>query len=94
MDMESKCSLIEEFMREYRLNDQYEEYDVEKFLEYNDIGIPLAQSVSYGLATPTIEGKDLIEETWVLFCEMLGADFEDEFDDLDDLLDSLGDDED
>lgn len=93
MDLETKCSIIEEFMRDHILNDEYDEYDVDSFLEYNDLGVPLAQAISYELANPTTEGEFLIQETWVLFCEMLSIDPEGEYEDMDDILDELEDDE-
>lgn len=93
MDIETKCSIIEEFMREYILNDDYDEYDVDSFLEYNDIGVPLAQAVIYNLANPTPEGSFLLQETWILFCEMLGIDPEGEYEDMDDIIDELEDEE-
>jgi len=94
MDLETKCSVIEEFTREYVLHDEHRDYDIEGFLEYNDIGVPLAQSVSYNLAMPTTEGVLVLQETWILFCEMVGVNPDDEFEDLDDLLDTLEDDQD
>jgi hypothetical protein len=87
MDIETKCSIIEEFMREHVLNELFEGDEIDKFISYNDLGIPLAQSVAYELATLTAEGKNLVEETWESLCAMFEIDHEGEYEDLDDLFD-------
>lgn len=87
MDIESKCNIIEEFMRETTLHQAFEGDDVDQFIEFNDLGIPLAQAVSYGLATLTDEGQNLVEETWESLCSILDVDEEGEYEDLDDMFD-------
>lgn len=86
MDIESKCDIIEEFMREHILNDKFKDEDVDEFLEYNDLGIPLAQGVAYDLAELTDEGETLVEETWNGLCKLFSADPYGEYDGLDDLF--------
>ena len=44
------------------------------FVEYNDLGLPLAHLAKEGLAAITVEGEGYIEETWLLFVESLGLD--------------------
>jgi hypothetical protein len=56
------------------------------FVQFNDLGVPLAYFVSEGLATPSEEGRDKILETWELL--MRAAEKEDTgFSELDDVLD-------
>lgn len=89
MDIESISKILEEFSRDFTIGNIDREY-FSDFVIYNDMGIPLAQSIVYDLAMPTEEGKSLIVETWNNLCEILGADPEEEYDDLDDVF-GLGD---
>jgi hypothetical protein len=89
MDIETKCDIIEEFVREYFLKDIFvDDEEVQDFIEYNNLGIPLAQSVSYKLATPTEEGFQLIQETWQFLCSVFDVDSDGEYEDLDEFLES------
>lgn len=89
MDIENIAKILEEFSRDFTIGDIDREY-FSDFVIYNDVGLPLAQSVVYDLATPTEEGRSLIIETWNNLCEILGADPEEEYSDLDDVF-GLGD---
>ncbi len=53
------------------------------FLQYNDIGLPLAWSVWQRLAEPTEEGKHYINETWEMFATSCMLDTDTEYVDLD-----------
>jgi hypothetical protein len=86
MDIKTKCKIIEEFVREHILNDRFDDEEVEAFLDFNDLGIPLAQSVSYNLATLTEEGESLVLETWLDFCILLEVDSANDYEDLEDIL--------
>jgi hypothetical protein len=92
MDIEIKCNIIEEFMREHILHETFDEEDVEDFISYNDLGIPLAQAVSYGLAKLVSEGETLVDETWEALCFVLEVDSQGDYEDLQDLLDEDDDD--
>lgn len=87
MDIETKCNIIEEFMRKHVLYEFFEEEDVKDFIEYNNLGIPLAQGVSYNLSNLTTEGQSLVDETWDSLCFILGVRSENDYEDLEDLLD-------
>lgn len=86
MDIEDRCALIEEFVREYG---KYEfadrSIDFIEFMTYNDLGIPLAQSIVYSLAELTEEGEGLIEETWLNLCNMVDTDPEGEYESIYDM---------
>jgi hypothetical protein len=87
MEIEKKCDIIEEFIREHFLKDIFiDDTEVEDFISYNNLGIPLAQSVSYKLANPTLEGLSLIEETWQFLCSVFDVDADGEYEDLDEFL--------
>ena len=56
------------------------------FVQFKDLGVPLAYFVSESLATPSEEGRDKILETWELL--MRAAEKQDMgFSELDDVLD-------
>lgn len=87
MDIESISKILEEFARDFTTGDLDRDFFSE-FVIYNDLGVPLAQAVVYELATPTKEGESLILETWNNLCELLEVSPVEEYEDLDDLLDS------
>lgn len=62
-----KCEIIHDFYLDYA-------YEHKDFVEVNDIGVPLALLIVQGCATPTIDGIDYIEATYIALCNMLGAD--------------------
>lgn len=86
MDVEDRCALIEEFVREYsKYEFAFHNEDFLDFKLYNDLGIPLAQSVTYGLVNLTEEGMKLVDETWVYFCDMLESDPDGEYESIYDM---------
>ena len=79
-DFESKCRILGELWMNYRDQREFKE-----FIEYNDIGLPLAYLVSEKLAEITGQGEIFIEETFALFLTSMGL--EDEgFTELNDIL--------
>ena len=88
MDIKTKCDIIEEFMRDYTLHDESDEGYVDEFIQFNDLGIPLAQSVSYDLATLTSNGEFLVNETWLAFCLLFNVDPEGDYQNLDEFFES------
>lgn len=50
------------------LGDLYENYeeDFKDFIEFNDLGFPLAYLNAQGLALPSSDGMRFVEETWDL----------------------------
>jgi hypothetical protein len=94
MDIETKCSIIEEFMRNFgMLAETYENENYVDFRIYNDLGVPLAQAVTYDLINLQEEGKNLINETWISFCNMLEVDPDEEYDSLQDIIPKVDDEE-
>lgn len=88
MELKAKCDIIEEFMRDYVFNNDFSSDDINKFISFNNLGIPLAQSVSYDLATLTKNGEFLVEETWLSFCELFDVNAQGEYENLDDFFES------
>lgn len=86
MDIDEKCFLIEEFVREYskyEYSNQSQEFI--EFLSYNDLGIPMAQAFVYDLVMLTEEGEGLIEETWLNLCTMVNTDPDGEYESIYDM---------
>lgn len=65
-DFSKKCEILGQFYTEFR-----DDGKLKDFMEYNDIGLPLAFLASEGLSQPTESGTVFIEETWLLFLSAL-----------------------
>lgn len=61
--------------------------DFADFVEYNDLGLPIAHCVAQGLVTATPQGELYVDETYELLLEALGKS-DGEYGSLEDLLDS------
>lgn len=76
----NKCAILGELWLSYRDDEDYED-----FIEYNDIGLPLAYILDSKIAEGTSYSENYINETFALLLEKL--EIEDQgFDDLDELL--------
>lgn len=61
--------------------------DFKDFVEYNDLGLPLAYALDADIVKDTPLAQALIKETWDLFLEALDAqDPEDGFESLEEIL--------
>lgn len=78
---ERRCAILGELWFSYREDEEFTD-----FIEYNDVGLPLAYLVNEGLATSTETGDNYINETWDLLIEALGADESVSYESLDQLL--------
>jgi hypothetical protein len=63
----NKCKILSEFYSTYR-----DDKDMEEFMAFNDIGLPLAYLFHEELVTIKPEGNRYIEETWKIFIASLG----------------------
>ena len=77
----SQCLILSDLWMNYR-----DDPDFADFVEYNDIGLPLAYAVANELADVSELGIELIQETFDLLLSGLGVD-DTGFESLDDLLD-------
>ena len=59
-----------------------------EFVEYNDLGLPLAYLTSEGLAVPSEDGMRYISETFEMFVGSLGLD-DTGFTSLDEMLNTI-----
>jgi hypothetical protein len=65
-DFDSKCQILGDFYSQYR-----DEKDFEDFMEFNDLGLPLAYFVSQNLCDVADDGVRYINETFDLFIASL-----------------------
>ena len=80
---ENQASILGKLYMNYKEDVQFED-----FVEYNDVGLPLAYLMSEGLSIPTDDGVRYIQETWELF--LGGLDIEDTgFETLEDVFEVI-----
>ena len=65
-DFSNMCDILGELYSQYS-----EDEDFKDFIEFNDIGLPLAYFVREHLASPSDDGVRYIMETWDLFITSL-----------------------
>lgn len=74
------CSILGELWLSYKEDDEFGD-----FIEYNDIGLPLAFSIAEGIVPSSPVAEEYIKETWILFLK--GLNIEDKgFRSLDEVL--------
>ena len=61
-DFTKMCEVLGSLYANYK-----EDEDLKDFIEFNDLGLPLAYFVSEGLAEVSDDGARYITETWQLF---------------------------
>jgi hypothetical protein len=76
----SKCEILGELWLKYR-----SEEDFEDFLEYNDLGLPIAYAIANDIVKPTDLAKAFVEETFDLLLVALGIE-DDNWENLDEML--------
>jgi hypothetical protein len=80
--LSKRAEILGELWIRYKSNPDFED-----FVQYNDLGLPLAYSLSSGIISTTPKAEAFINETWEIL--MSAMDFEDiGFDNLDEILDS------
>lgn len=77
---ETQCDILSDLWIEYKNDKEFED-----FIQYNDLGLPLAYAISNGIVSSTDLAKSFITET---FSVLLGGfDIEDTgFDSLEDII--------
>jgi hypothetical protein len=75
-----KCSILAELWLNYRNDEEFQD-----FIEYNDLGLPLAYAIDNNIVKSTEMAQRFVEETFDLFLASLEV--EDEgYESLDELL--------
>ena len=80
-DFDGKCNVLAELWFSYREDEEFKD-----FIEYNDIGLPLAYFISSDVAKPTGLAEQYINETYDLLAKSLGVSETDPYDNLDEML--------
>ena len=84
MDLKTKAQIIVDFA--YRFTDSDNE-DFQDFLNYNDLGIPLAVAIINDLCEINDKGMKVFEETYtLLLVELKVPDIYKEYNDIDEVL--------
>jgi len=81
-DFSSQVNILGKLYADYK-----DEKTFRAFMEYNDVGLPLAYLTAEGLASPSEDGMRYIVETFELFMQTIGVE-DTGFDNLDDVLDA------
>ena len=80
---ENKVAILSDLWLNYRGDVEFED-----FVEYNDLGLPLAYALDAGIVDVTIAAKKFVDETFELL--LAGLEIEDEEDGFETLDDILG----
>ena len=80
---ENKCAILSDIWLNYRTDTQFVD-----FIEYNDLGLPLAYAISEGIVDSTDIASGFVNETFDLLLAGLGAE-DTGFEHLDDLMSSV-----
>jgi hypothetical protein len=85
---ENKCAILADLWLNYKDNDELQD-----FVEYNDLGLPLAYCIHTGLAHVTDEGIVYVDETFDLLCKGLDVDLDGEYETLNEIMEMQDDEE-
>lgn len=84
-DYKTKCNILSDLWQNYR-----DDEDFKSFIEYNDLGLPLAYFLAEGLVSEVLpDGQKYISETFDLFISALEIAEEEISDDMS-LIELLG----
>lgn len=84
MDYKKKCEILNQLWSNYRHDEDFED-----FIEYNDIGLPLASFIDEGLVDMTPRAQIYIDETFDLLVAALDID-EQDYESLDQMFFEAG----
>jgi len=79
----AKADILSDLWLNYRNDEGFSD-----FVEYNDLGLPLAYATSFGLAKLESVGVSMVEETFDVLLEALGIE-DDGYTNIDDMLGSV-----
>lgn len=78
---EAKCEILGDVWLNYR-----DDEDFIDFVEYNDLGLPLAYAIATDIIEPTEQAMKFVNETFELLLAGLEVEEDTGFESLDDLL--------
>lgn len=76
----TKLEILSDLWLNYRNDEEFQD-----FIEYNDIGLPLAYAIGEGIVQSSETAQRFVEETFALLVEAVGLE-DTGFESLDDLL--------
>lgn len=79
--LSSRAEILADLWMNYRDDEEFLD-----FVEYNDLGLPLAYAFANSIVESTEHAEALIDETFGLLLAALGVDEDTGFESLDDLL--------
>jgi hypothetical protein len=77
----TRCKILSEIWMDYRVDSEFQD-----FIEYNDLGLPLAYAIAEGIVEKTDIASNFINEAFDILLSALGVE-DTGFNSLDDLLD-------
>ena len=80
---ENRCSILAELWLNYRDDEEFGEY-----IEYNDLGLPLAYLIDSNIVATTTEAEKFINEAWAMLLDALEV-TDVGWDNLDNLLEGI-----
>ena len=66
---ETKCKILADLWTDYKNNEDFQD-----FIDYNDLGLPMAYFICYGIVDVNPTAQKFVDETWNLFLRGLGLD--------------------
>jgi hypothetical protein len=81
---EAQTSILADLWMDYRGDEEFKD-----FIEYNDLGLPLAYAVSSGIVESSPLAKQYIEETFSLLLASVNINEDLGYDSLDDIFGSV-----
>jgi hypothetical protein len=81
---EAQTSILADLWMDYRGDEEFKD-----FIEYNDLGLPLAYAVSSGIVESSPLAKQYIEETFSLLLASVNINEDLGYDSLDDVFGSV-----
>ncbi len=80
-DFDTICSILSELWSNYK-----QDKDLKDFIEYNDLGLPLAFLIDADLVEPSDIAKGYVVETWQILLSALGLEDDIEWKSLDQIF--------
>lgn len=77
---DTQCEILSELWTKYKFETEFSD-----FIEYNDLGLPLAFALKEDLVKPTVRSKGLVNETFGLLLGILQLE-DTGFESLDEML--------
>jgi hypothetical protein len=78
---DNKCAILSDVWINFRFDSQFTD-----FIQYNDLGLPLAYAITEGIAKPAELSNKFIDETFDLLLAALNIEEDTGFSSLDDML--------